>query len=308
MKILVTGGAGFIASHIVDAYVERGHTVTVVDNLSSGQRENVNRRAELIVADLRDPKTAETLRGRRFDILNHHAAQIDVRVSDADPAADAELNIVATLRLVQALVTSGVKKIVFASSGGAIYGDPVRVPQSEEHPTAPISPYGCAKLAIDQYLHYYRAVHGVPSVSLRYGNVYGPRQRKDGEAGVVAIFAGAMLEGQQPQINGSGEQTRDYVFVEDVVRANMAATDLDITGPYNVGTGIETSVNALYAALCKVIAITKPAVHAPAKPGEQMRSILDASRLWRAAKLQPPVALSEGLQQTVDWMRSVAVR
>jgi UDP-glucose 4-epimerase len=308
MKILVTGGAGFIASHIVDAYVERGHAVTVVDNLSSGQRENVNRRAELIVADLRDSKTLDMLRGGRFDILNHHAAQIDVRVSVADPAADAELNIVATLRLAQALVTSGLKKIVFASSGGAIYGDPVRVPQSEEHPTAPISPYGCAKLAIDQYLHYYRVVHGVPSVSLRYSNVYGPRQRKDGEAGVVAIFAGAMLEGHQPRINGTGEQTRDYVFVEDVVRANMAATELDLTGPYNVGTGIETSVNALYAALCKVIGTTKPAVHAPAKPGEQTRSVLDASRLWKAAKLQPPVPLSEGLRQTVDWMRSVAVR
>jgi UDP-glucose 4-epimerase len=308
MKILVTGGAGFIASHIVDAYVARGHAVTVVDNLSSGQRENVNRRAELIVADLRDSKTVDMLRGSRFDILNHHAAQIDVRVSVADPAADAELNIVAALRLVQALVTSGLKKIVFASSGGAIYGDPVRVPQSEEHPTAPISPYGCAKLAIDQYLHYYRVVHGVPSVSLRYSNVYGPRQRKDGEAGVVAIFAGAMLEGHQPRINGSGEQTRDYVFVEDVVRANMAATELDLTGPYNVGTGIETSVNALYAALCKVIGTTKPAVHAPAKPGEQMRSVLDASRLWKAAKLQPPVPLSDGLRQTVDWMRSVAVR
>ncbi|MDQ6799430.1 MAG: NAD-dependent epimerase/dehydratase family protein [Acidobacteriota bacterium] len=308
MKILVTGGAGFIASNIVDAYVERGHSVTVVDNLSTGQRENVNPRAELIVADLRDPKTAETLHGRRFDILNHHAAQIDVRVSVADPAADAELNIVATLRLVQALITSGVKKIIFASSGGAIYGDPVRVPQNEEHPTAPISPYGCAKLAIDQYLHYYRVVHNVPSVSLRYGNVYGPRQRKDGEAGVVAIFAGAMLEGQPVRINGSGEQTRDYVFVEDVVRANMAATELDLAGPYNVGTGIETSVNALYSALCEAIGITKPAEHAPAKAGEQMRSVLDASRLWKAARLQPPVPLSDGLKQTVDWLRSVVVR
>jgi UDP-glucose 4-epimerase len=308
MKILVTGGAGFIASHIVDAYVERGHDVTVVDNLSTGQRENVNRRAELITADLRDPKAAEALRGRRFDILNHHAAQIDVRVSVADPAADAELNIVATLRLIEALATSGAKKIVFASSGGAIYGEPVRAPQSEEHPAAPISPYGCAKLAIDQYLHFYRVVRGIPSVSLRYGNVYGPRQRKDGEAGVVAIFAGAMLDGHRARINGSGEQTRDYVFVEDVVRANMAATELDLAGPYNVGTGVETSVNALYSALSKVIGVTTPAEHAPAKPGEQMRSVLDASRLWKTARLQPPVPLSKGLQQTVEWMRSAAVR
>jgi UDP-glucose 4-epimerase len=304
MKVLVTGGAGFIASHIVDAYVARAHEVTVVDDLSSGQRENVNPRAELMVADLRDPKAVDALRGRRFDIVNHHAAQIDVRVSVADPAADAELNVVATLRLLQAMVAEGVKKIVFASSGGAIYGDPVSVPQSETHPAAPISPYGCAKLAIDQYLHYYRVVHGVPSVSLRYGNVYGPRQRKDGEAGVVAIFAGAMLAGQRARINGSGEQTRDYVFVDDVVRANMAASELDITGPYNVGTGVETSVNELYDALCKVIGISTPADHAPEKAGEQMRSVLDASRLWKTAKLPPAVPLREGLKQTVDWLKS----
>jgi UDP-glucose 4-epimerase len=303
MKILVTGGAGFIGSHIVDAYVARGHEVTVVDDLSTGRRETVNPGAELIVADLRDPATSAMLRERSFDVLNHHAAQIDVRVSVADPAGDAEMNVVAALRLIQAAIDGGVKKIVFASSGGAIYGDPLFAPQSEEHPSAPISPYGCAKLAIDQYLHYYRAVHGIPSVSLRYGNVYGPRQRKDGEAGVVAIFAGAMLDGQRPRINGSGEQTRDYVFVGDVVNANIAATELDLAGPYNVGTGVETSVNALYDALREAIGFRAPAEHAPAKAGEQMRSVLDAQRLWTAAKLPPPVALSQGLRTTIDWLR-----
>jgi UDP-glucose 4-epimerase len=304
MKVLVTGGAGFIASHVVDAYVGAGHEVTVVDDLSSGRRDNVNRRAELIIADLRDPSTPSALAARHFDLLNHHAAQIDVRVSVADPAADAELNIVATLQLFQALIAGGVKKIIFASSGGAIYGEPIQTPQSEEHPAAPISPYGCAKLAVDQYLHYYRAAHGIPSVSLRYGNVYGPRQRKDGEAGVVAIFAGAMLAGQRPRINGSGEQTRDYVYVEDVVRANMAASQLDIVGPYNVGTGVETSVNALYAALCEVIGTSAPAEHGPAKPGEQMRSVLDARRLWGTANLPAPVPLGDGLRRTVAWLRS----
>lgn len=303
MKILVTGGAGFIASNIVDAYVERGHDVTVVDDLSSGLRENVHPRAELIVADLRDPKTAPMLAAKRFDLLSHHAAQIDVRVSVADPAADAELNIVAALRLFEQMIAAGTKKIVFASSGGAIYGDPVFAPQSETHPAAPISPYGCAKLAIDQYLHYYRKIHGIEATSLRYGNVYGPRQRKDGEAGVVAIFAGALLDRKPARINGSGEQTRDYVFVEDVVRANMAASEMSLPGPYNVGTGIETSVNELHDQLARAIGTDLKPEHGPAKAGEQIRSVLDASRLWTAAKLPEPVKLADGLKRTVDWLR-----
>ena len=307
MKVLVTGGAGFIASHIVDAYVARGHDVTVVDDLSSGQRQNVNRGAELIVADLREPSTVEKLRGRAFDLVNHHAAQIDVRVSVADPAADAELNIVAALRLFQALVGEGVKKIVFASSGGASYGEPQYAPQDEAHPTVPLSPYGCAKLAIDQYLGFYRNTHGIRAVSLRYGNVYGPRQRKDGEAGVVAIFGGALLDGQRARINGTGEQTRDYVLVDDVVRANMAASELDLDGIYNVGTGVETSVNELYRVLCETIGVDRPAERGPAKAGEQMRSVLDGTRLRKAARLPEPVPLRDGIKRTVEWMRQ-AVR
>jgi UDP-glucose 4-epimerase len=308
MKVLVTGGAGFIASHVVDGYVERGHDVTVLDDLSSGLRENVNPRAELIVADLREPQTVEGLRGRKFDLVNHHAAQIDVRVSVADPAADAELNIVAALRLFQAMVSSGVKKIVFASSGGASYGEPVYAPQDEQHPVAPLSPYGCAKLAIDQYLYYFRQIHGIKAVSLRYGNVYGPRQRKDGEAGVVAIFAGALLDGQTARINGTGEQTRDYVFVEDVARANMAASELDLDGIYNVGTGVETSVNALYAALTRALDIDAKAEYGPHKAGEQMRSVLDGTKLRRLANLPEPVQLDEGMQRTVAWLRGRAGR
>ena len=304
MRVLVTGGAGFIASHVVDGYVERGHEVTVVDDLSSGLRENVNSRAQLIVGDLRDPKTIEGLRGRKFDLLNHHAAQIDVRVSVADPGADAELNIVAALRLFQALIDDGTKKIVFASSGGAAYGEPQYAPQDEQHPVAPLSPYGCAKLAIDQYLYYYRQVHGVRAVSLRYGNVYGPRQRKDGEAGVVAIFAGALLDGQTARINGSGEQTRDYVFVEDVARANMAASELDLDGVFNVGTGVETSVNALYEGLTRALGIDAKAERGPAKAGEQLRSVLDGAKLRKLAGLPEPVQLDEGLRRTVDWLRS----
>jgi UDP-glucose 4-epimerase len=304
MRVLVTGGAGFIASHVVDAYVERGHEVTVVDDLSSGRRENVNPKAELLVADLRDPQTVQQLRGRGFELVNHHAAQIDVRVSVADPGADAELNIVATLRLFQAMLEEGVKKIIFASSGGAAYGEPQYAPQDENHPVAPISPYGCAKLAIDQYLYFYRNVHGLRAISLRYGNVYGPRQRKDGEAGVVAIFAGMILDGQRARINGTGEQTRDYVFVHDVVRANMAASEHDLDGIFNVGTGIETSVNTLYTQLCEALGIDAPAEHAPAKAGEQQRSVLDGRRLRQLAGLPDPVTLREGLRQTVEWIRS----
>src|SRR6266550_273982 len=303
MKVLVTGGAGFIASHIVDAYIARGHEVTIVDDLSSGRRENVNPRAELIVADLRDRGTIDRLRGRGFDLLNHHAAQIDVRVSVADPAADAELNIVAALRLFEAMRNEGVKKIVFASSGGAAYGEPLYAPQDEQHPAAPLSPYGCAKLAIDQYLYFFKAVHGLKSVSLRYANVYGPRQRKDGEAGVVAIFGGAMLEGQTPRINGDGNQTRDYVSVHDVVRANMAASELDLEGIYNVGTGVETSVNELYDELRHALRFERDAEHGPPKPGEQMRSVLDATKIRTEGNLPPFMSLRDGIAETVAWLR-----
>jgi UDP-glucose 4-epimerase len=303
MKVLVTGGAGFIASHVVDACVARGHEVTVVDDLSSGRRENVNAKAELIVADLREASTIEKLRGRAFDLVNHHAAQIDVRVSVADPAADAELNIVAALRLFQAMIDDGVKRFVFASSGGAAYGEPQYTPQDEQHPVAPMSPYGCAKLAIDQYLSFFRQVHGIRATSLRYANVYGPRQRKDGEAGVVAIFAGALLAGRQAHINGSGEQTRDYVFVDDVVRANMAASELETDGIYNVGTGVETTVNALYAAICGALGVQIPASFAPAKAGEQFRSVLDGSKLRQLAALPEPVTLRDGLRRTVEWIK-----
>jgi len=304
MRVLVTGGAGFIGSHVVDAYVERGHEVTILDDLSSGQPENLNPKADFIVADLREADTIDDLRGRGFDLVNHHAAQIDVRVSVADPAADAEMNIIATLRLFGAMIEDGVRKIVFASSGGAAYGEPQYAPQDEQHPLNPISPYGCAKLAIDQYLGFFRSVHGIKAVSLRYANVYGPRQRKDGEAGVVAIFAGALLAGQKAWINGSGEQTRDYVFVDDVVRANMAASELDLDGIYNVGTGIETSVNDLYSAIAKAVGIDARAEHVPAKAGEQMRSVLDGTRLRKAAGLPEPVALTEGLPRTVAWLRA----
>lgn len=302
-RALVTGGAGFIASHVVEAYLDRGWEVVVLDDLSTGTRENLDGRAELVVADLRDPAIGELVARGRFDLINHHAAQVDVRVSVADPAMDAETNVVGGLRLAQAAVDAGVGKFIFASSGGAAYGDPVKTPQDEFHPVNPISPYGCAKLSFDFYLSYFRAIHGLSTVSLRYANVYGPRQRKDGEAGVVAIFAGKLLAGEPVAINGTGEQTRDYVFVEDVVRANVAVSEQDLEGVFNVGTGVETSVSELWDAIQKAAGIRGAASHAPAKQGEQMRSVLDGAKLRRQARLPEPVPIDEGLRRTVEWIR-----
>ena len=305
--VLVTGGAGFIGSHIVDAYLERGWRVSVIDNLSTGDRANVNPRAELHVADLRDPATCELVTQLRPDVVNHQAAQVDVRTSVADPATDAEINIIGSLRLLQKSFEAGVRKVLFASSGGATYGEPLAGPQDESHPQHPLSPYGCAKLTVEHYLHYFREVHGLQSVALRYANVYGPRQNAHGEAGVVAIFAAKMLAGEEVTINGDGTQTRDFVYVGDVVAANMAATDRTLTGAYNVGTSIETSINELHTAMATAMAATVPNPlpprHAPAKKGEQLRSVLDARRIQAAGGLGEWVQLLPGLRETMSWFR-----
>jgi UDP-glucose 4-epimerase len=302
--ILVTGGAGFIGSHIAGAFLERGWRVSAIDNLSTGVRSNLDRRATLIEADLRDASTIALLDELRPDVVCHQAAQVDVRTSVGDPATDAEINVIASLRLLQKSLETGVQRFLFASTGGAIYGEPVEVPQTEQHPRKPLSPYGCAKLAVEHYLDYYREVHGMQTVALRYANVYGPRQNAHGEAGVIAIFARKMLRDEEVTINGSGEQTRDYTFVEDVVAANVAAVEHALTGAWNVGTGIETSVNELHTLLADAARVTRAAKHGPAKTGEQMRSVLDGSRLRTLAKLAPPVALREGLERTVEWFRS----
>jgi UDP-glucose 4-epimerase len=300
--VLVTGGAGFIGSHLVDAYLERGWRAVIIDDLSTGDRRNVNPRAELHVADIGE--SAALVRDLRPDLVSHHAAQIDLRKSVVDPAADAETNIVSPIRLLQACVEAGVKRFVFASSGGAIYGDPVFAPQTEEHPERPMSPYGCAKLSFEHYINYYTIAYGLSAVALRYANVYGPRQNSKGEAGVIAIFAGKMLRGEPVTINGSGEQTRDFVFVRDVVAANMAVSERhDLTGAFNVGTGVETSVNALYELMKKTIGTSAPAQHAPAKRGEQMRSVLDGEKLRKLAGLAPPRPLHDCIGETIGSFR-----
>src|SRR5437867_2621164 len=281
--VLVTGGAGFIGSHLVDAYLERGWRVSVVDDLSTGDRSNLNPRATFYEADIAKVDLAEI----QPDVINHHAAQMDVRRSVSDPVFDAVVNVLGSVSLLQKAVEIGVKRFIFASTGGAIYGEPVFAPQTEEHPTRPLSPYGCAKLAVEHYMDYFRAVHGLATVALRYANVYGPRQNSKGEAGVVAIFIERKLRGERATINGDGEQTRDFVYVRDVVAANMKVTDSSEAGPFNVGTGIETSVNRL----ASLIGVN--AVHGSAKAGEQRRSVL-ASKFGRTP-------LAEGLRETMAW-------
>jgi UDP-glucose 4-epimerase len=305
MKILVTGGAGFIASHIVDAYVGLGHAVTVVDDLSTGKKGNLNPKATFVRADIRDAgAVARLFADGPFDVVNHHAAQMDVRRSVADPVFDASVNVVGVLTVLEAAVKTGVKKVIFASSGGAIYGEQDYFPADEAHPTRPISPYGVAKLTTEQYLFFYKAVYGLDSVCLRYANVYGPRQNPEGEAGVVAIFATKMLKGEQPVINGDGRQTRDYVFVGDVVRANVLALNATSSAIVNVGTGIETDVNVLFRTLRGLTGSGCAEQHGEAKKGEQLRSVLDYGKIRSTLGWSPAVTLADGIRMTVDFFRN----
>jgi UDP-glucose 4-epimerase len=305
MKILITGGAGFIASQIAEAYLAAGHAVTIVDNLSTGRKANIPQGAAFVEADIRDAAAMNKLfSSTSFDLMSHHAAQMDVRKSVADPVFDASVNVLGVLTLLQECVRTGVKHVVFASSGGAIYGEQDFFPADETHPTRPISPYGVAKLTTEQYLFYYYAVFGLNAVCLRYANIYGPRQNPEGEAGVVAIFANRMFAGQEPVINGEGKQTRDYVFVGDVVRANVAAVGKTGFHIYNVGTGRETDVNHLFRVIRDAVGSTCPEQHGEAKKGEQLRSVLSHERIKKELGWTPSVSLEEGLARTVDYFRN----
>lgn len=300
MKILVTGGAGFIGSHVADALVSLNHDVHVMDNLEGGKRENVPADATFHQLDIRSRDAAAVCRNQRFDALFHLAAQMDVRRSVADPAFDADVNIVGFLSLMEA-ARSSIRKVVFASTGGAIYGEPDYTPQDEEHPVRPLSPYGITKLATEKYLYFYKEAYGLDYVALRYGNVYGPRQNPHGEAGVVAIFTERMLKGEAVWINGSGKQTRDYVFVRDVVHANVAALDFEGSGTFNVGTGVETDVNQLFRTIRDLTEADVPEQHADAKPGEQMRSVLGCQLAGLRLGWEPSVSVEKGLAETVAW-------
>lgn len=303
MKILVTGGAGFIASQIADAYIAKGHCVTIVDDLSTGFEDNINPAAKFVKLSISDPGIVDLFNKEKFDLVNHHAAQIDVRKSVADPLFDANTNILGTINLLQNCIKTGVKKIIFASTGGAIYGEQEYFPADEAHPTSPVSPYGITKLTIEKYLYFYQLEHKLNYTILRYANVYGPRQNPFGEAGVVAIFTNKLLKSEQPLINGSGEQTRDYVFVGDVVQANLFAVKDEQSDIYNVGTGIETNVNVIYNILNKVIGKGQEEKHGPAAPGEQLRSVITSEKLYKKFNWKPSILIEEGLAKTVDYFR-----
>jgi UDP-glucose 4-epimerase len=303
-RICVTGGAGFIGSHVADAFVANGHEVLVIDDLSSGRKENVPLGAKLEVVDIRSQQAAPLLIDRRIEVVVHHAAQMDIRRSVEDPVFDASVNLLGLLNLMEAARRGEVRQVVFASTGGAIYGEQDFFPADEEHPVRPISPYGVAKLASERYLYYYFMEHNIEATCLRYANVYGPRQSPHGEAGVVAIFIHRLLAGQQPVINGSGEQTRDYVFVRDVVAANLAAIGQTGFRVYNVGTGVETDVNVLFSAIREAVGQGPDASHGPAKPGEQKRSCISAGRIASELGVRIVTSLREGLAETAEWFAS----
>lgn len=304
--VCITGGAGFIGSHLAEAFLGEGYRVLIIDNLSGGRTENVPPGAELHVLDIRSKEAAELVRAGGVEILVHHAAQMDVRKSVEDPVFDADVNILGSLNLLEAARHGGVRQVVFASTGGAIYGEQDYFPADEYHPVRPVSPYGVSKLALERYLFFYHTAYGLDATCLRYANVYGERQNPHGEAGVVAIFLNRLLAGQVPTINGPGLQTRDYVHVSDVVRANLAVVGKPGFHIYNVGTGIETSVVDLYQEIARAVGSPAQAQHGPAKPGEQQRSVIDASLLRGEMGLPDPLPLQQGIQRTADWFRERA--
>lgn len=304
MKIAVTGGAGFIASHIVDAYINAGHEVVILDNLSTGVKDNINPKAKFIQIDINDDNIDKIFKEEKFDIINHHAAQIDVRISVNNPRLDAKINVLGSLNLYEAAKKHGVKKIIFASTGGAIYGEQDYFPANENHPLRPCSPYGIAKLVNEKYLYYYKEVFGIEHTILRYGNIYGPRQNPLGEAGVVAIFINKMLNNKQPIINGDGENTRDYVFVNDIVRGNLLALKENVSGIYNLSTSIENDVNYIFRQLKDLIKVDIEEVHGEAKKGEQKRSVISYQKIKNEHGWEPLINLNEGLKQTVDYFKS----
>jgi len=309
-KILVTGGAGFIGSHLVDALIEKGHKVVVVDNLSTGKKENINKKAKFYKIDICSPKIGEIFKKEKPEICFHFAAQINVRKSVEDPIFDAKVNILGSLNVIQNFINSQKSKIknlkfIFASTGGAIYGDATKIPTPENYPANPISPYGIAKLTVENYLKFYKENFGLKFISLRFSNVYGPRQDPKGEAGVVAIFIEKLLKGERPIIFGNGNQTRDFIFVEDVVSACLKT--MEYKGKkeiFNIGTGIETSINELYKIISELLKTKIKPKYAPQKPGDLKRSCLDISLTKKELKWVSKFSLKEGLQKTIESLKS----
>lgn len=302
-KAIVTGGAGFIGSNLVDALIKEGHQVTIIDDLSTGRKENLNPQAKFHQVDIRSVVVDKIFQEEKPDYLFHLAAQMNVRASVEDPKFDADVNIRGGINLLQSAKKHNVKKVIFSSTGGAIYGEQDYFPADEEHPARPVSPYGVSKLSFEKYLHYFQVEYGLEYVSLRYANVYGPRQSHLGEAGVVAIFYDRLLAGKDAIINGDGKQTRDYVYVDDVVRVNLRAMDYDRSDVFNIGTGVETDVNAIFEMVRQQSGSTQEEKHGPAMPGEQKRSVITFEKAQKNLGWEPKVTLKEGLKLTGEYFK-----
>ncbi len=303
MKILVTGGAGFIGSHVVDALIDEGHGVVIIDNLSTGLKENVNPKSVFYEMGITDDNVEDVFKEHNFDIVNHHAAQMNVTNSVKDPVHDAKCNIIGTLNLLQNSVKFNVKKFINVSSGGCIYGNDAKTPITEDTKKNPASPYGISKVTVEKYLTFYNKVHGIKFTTLRYSNVYGPRQNPKGEAGVISLFVSQMLNNQQPTIFGNGDQTRDYVFVKDIVKANLLALDKGDNQAFNLGTGKETTVNELFNMVKKLTSYQGNPNYLDSRPGELMGNCLDTSKANNVLDWKPEFELEQGLKQTVDWFK-----
>jgi UDP-glucose 4-epimerase len=305
VKILVTGGAGFIGSHVVDTFIANGHQVVIVDDLSTGRVSNLNPAATFYKLDIRSPQLAEVFEKERPDVVDHHAAQMDVRRSVIDPLFDADVNIRGSINVIECAKNFGVKRLVYISTGGAVYGEPEYLPCDEDHPIKPICPYGASKHTVEHYLFMYEVMYGLKYTVIRYPNVYGPRQDPHGEAGVVAIFTGLMLADKQTNINGDGEQERDFVYVGDCARANLlAVTKANGSGIYNLGSGQGTTVNQIFAGLKSITGYSLSAIHQPPKLGETRRIFLDASKAFRDLGWAPTVKIEDGLRSTVEYFKT----
>ena len=304
MKILITGGAGFIGSHLAEALLKAKHEVHIIDNLYSGFRDNVPADAVFYEYDISSPETQALIAEERYSVIFHQAAQLDVRKSVSDPTFDAHVNIIGTINLLESAVKAGTEKFIFASSGGTVYGEQDFFPAEENHPLRPVAPYGISKASVEMYLHFYQMAYGLNYVTLRYGNVYGPRQSPHGEAGVIAIFADKMLNNTQPTINGTGLQTRDYIYVKDVVYANLAALQCEKSGIYNIGTGIETNVVQIFDLINQQLGQTFERQFGEAKKGEQFRSVISPKKAWLELGWIPQYPLEKGMKETIDWFKN----
>ncbi len=303
MKVLVTGGAGFIGSHVVDLLLKKGYNVSIVDDLSTGRVENLNTKAKFFNLDICDKKLRNVFKKEKFDFVVHHAAHINVRNSVKNPMFDANSNILGSINLLECCRDFKIRKIVYASTGGAIYGEPEYLPADEKHPVKPLCPYGISKHVVEHYLELYQKLYGINFVALRYANVYGPRQDPLGEAGVVAIFTGKYLKNEIPTIFGDGKQTRDFVYVRDVAESNLLSLEKNISGIFNIGTGIETSVNDLSKKLEKITKSKVKAKHGSAVPGEVRRIALDIKLAKKVLGWRPKIKLDAGMKETVEWTR-----